>query len=348
MSWERRLGELDLPDRFAPAIPRPVTMIGVALACTILAFAARWLVDQVLPAAGPFALTVPFVLAASLFARAFAGVLTQTFCALYAWYFVLPASGSFAFAVPSDGPRVVVNVLAGFAVVALAEVFRSAVRRAVAERDDALERRDLYLHEFDHRVKNNFAMVASLLDVQRRQFAEDDPAHEALSVAAGRVDLIARAHESLYRGDGLPTLVDMRDCLGELCGTLSHSLNLPGGVNIACQAETAWLPRDRAIAIGLIVNELATNAAKHAFAGRDSGRVDIAFHRRKGGYCLIVEDDGVGMASKEGEPPLSRHGGLGQRLIDAFAMQARGKLTRDTDGPGTRFVFELDGAEEKE
>lgn len=337
-----RLGELDLPDRFWPRVPRIVTQVFVAILCTAAAFLARGAVDVALPSAGPFALTFPSVLLATLFARAFAGVLTQIMCAFYAWYFVLPVHGSFAFEVASDGPRVVVNVLSGFLIVILAEIFRRAVRRAVAEREEALERRDLYLQEFDHRVKNNFAMVASLLDMQRRQVLDADPrSADILSQAAARVDSIARAHRSLYRGDGLPTLFDMQDYLTELRDTLEASLTFSQGVRMRCDAERVWLPRDRAIAIGLLVNELATNAVKHAFPADREGLIAIAFHKQSdGNMCLVVADDGVGIPRGP-----ARDASLGQRLIDAFAAQAGGKLRRESSPDGTRFVLDLDAEE---
>ena len=176
----RRLGELDFPDRVSRLMPVSASQLLAGIVCTAIAFGLRELVDMVAPSAGPFALTYPSVLLATLFARWQAGALTQILCALYAWYFVLPEQGSFQFENPADGPRVLVNVLSGFAIVILAEIFRRAVRRAVDEREAEMDRRDLYLREFDHRVKNNFALIASILDMQTRQLG-DDPAAAALT-----------------------------------------------------------------------------------------------------------------------------------------------------------------------
>ncbi|MGB3722133.1 MAG: histidine kinase dimerization/phosphoacceptor domain -containing protein [Pacificimonas sp.] len=339
-----RLGELDLPDRFAPRVPAIVTQIFVALGCTVLAFVARAGADLFLPAAGPFALTFPSVLLATLFARWQAGMMTQIMCALYAWYAVLPFQGSFAFQVDSDGPRVVINVISGFLIVILAEIFRRAVRRAVAERVDALAKRDLYLQEFDHRVKNNFGMVVSLLELQRRELDDGDPAAEVLGSASMRVDSFARAHQSLYRGDGLPTMVDMQAYMTEMCDNLAVSLTLPPGVAFTCEADRIWFPRDRAIAVGLIVNELATNAAKYAFEGRENGSIHVEFTRNaSGGICLAMSDDGIGTTVA----PV-RKGGLGQRLIQAFAAQAKGEMTVTTSAGGTKFVLELEAEENAE
>ena len=107
-----------------------------------------------------------------------------------------------------------------------------------------------------------------------------------------------------------------------------------------CEAEAAQVPRDRAVSIGLIVNELVTNAAKHAFVGRDSGRIEVTFRNRSGGWTLSVADNGVGLPPK-GAP--ASPGSLGTRLIDAFARQAEGRLRTESGPAGTRVTLDLHG-----
>ena len=333
----KRVGELDIPDRFAPRVPVVVTQILVAVAATAMAFAVRESSDLVMPTAGPFALIFPSVLFAALFARWLSGLLALIMCVVFVWYFVLPVQGSFTLEDPWNPLRVAVNVVSGGLILILAEVFRRAVRRAVQERTDALEKRDLYLREFDHRVKNSFSMIVSLLELQRRELDDDDPAADALGKAAMRVGSFARAHQSLYRGDGLPDRVDMKSYMEELCASLEASLTLPEGIVFQCSAEQIWLPRDRAIAVGLILNELATNAAKYAFVGRETGRIEIVFRENEDReICLVMTDDGVGIQDEE-----SGGGGLGQRLIDAFAREAQATLFQESSARGTRFVLTL-------
>jgi len=98
------------------------------------------------------------------------------------------------------------------------------------------------------------------------------------------------------------------------------------------------VPRDRAVSIGLIVNELVTNAAKHAFVGRESGRIEVTFRNRGGGWTLSVVDNGVGLPAKGA--PVSP-GSLGTRLIDAFARQAEARLQAESDVAGTRVTLDL-------
>ena len=90
------------------------------------------------------------------------------------------------------------------------------------------------------------------------------------------------------------------------------------------------------MAVGLIVNELVTNAAKHAFADGDVGQIRVAFSREGTGYRLTVEDDGKGLP----DDYATRRQGLGRGLVEAFTRQAGGSLTV-VHGPGARFEVEL-------
>jgi two-component sensor histidine kinase len=334
-----RIAELDLPDRLAPYAPRWATQLAFAILCTAAAISLRLVIDIFAPAAGPFALIYPAVLIATLFGRWQAGALTGAATLLHVWYFMLPPAGSFALARPEDGPRLIVIALSNLLLIAIAEMFRRAVRRAAGERDRELAERDLFLEEFDHRVKNNFTLVASLLDMQRRRASEGET-KDALASALARVESIARAHRHLYRGTASPGAVDMAAYLGELCTALSEALFLRGAITLDHHSDHAAVPRDRAVSIGLIVNELVTNAAKHAFGERESGTIRVRFEARGPGWRLTVADDGQGMP--EETRSRGRDGGLGQRLIDGFVRQARGKLRVESGERGTTVTVDLD------
>ncbi|HVI97705.1 MAG TPA: sensor histidine kinase [Sphingomonas sp.] len=333
-----RFGELDLPDRLSPALPEWATQIGVAVLCLGGAGLFRIFFEVVLEGGAPFALVYPAVLVATLLARWPSGLLTAVVAIGGSWYHIVPVRLPFAFAGPNRAATLGVVIITTAMTLVIAEMFRRAARRAAEERDRQIADRDLFLQEFDHRVKNNFAIVASLLDLQRRR--ADAPTAEALSAALQRVESIARAHRHLYRGGAGPGAVEMRAYLAELCAALADSLILRGAIRLTCDAEEALLPRDRAVSIGLVVNELVTNAAKHAFAGRDHGNIEIVFRRNGEGCRVTVTDDGVGMAGKR--KSRDPDGGLGSRLIDAFARQARGALSTETGPTGTRVTLTLD------
>ncbi len=327
----KRLLKIDLVDRFSPYLPEPAAQVLIGFVCATLAVLARGVVDIVFPYAGPFALTFPFVLFATLFGRWGAGIGVMCFSAIYAWYFVLPVVSSFTFEDPRDGPRVIVNVLSGFLIVALAEYFRRFVRGVLLERDAIAEERRLLLEELDHRVKNNFTMVSSMVRMELRSAPE--AAHQSLRIIQGRVESIARAHETLYRGNRVIGEVAMQPYLSNLCTSLNTAY-FEGKETITVEACDVSLPRDRAVSIGLVVNELCINAAKHAFPERSDGQVEVKLFRSGDDMIVSVSDDGVGMNGAA-----ARQGSLGQGLITAFSEQAGGTLERVEVDVGTKFLL---------
>lgn len=335
-----QLAELDLPDRLAPGVPRWVTSIGVGLLATACAGLIRFVMDTIVPGAAIFPLIFPAAMIATLFARWLAGATSASVSVLYGWYYLYPIRNSFRFETSASAISFASVVVAAIATVALAEMFRRAVRRAADERDREVAERDLFLEEFDHRVKNNFTLVASLLDMQRRRAGEGETA-DALQAALSRIESIARAHRHLYRGSGTaPGSVDMASYLHELCSALSEALFLRGAITLDCHSDHAAIPRDRAVSIGLVVNELVTNAVKHAFPGRDAGRISVRFEAAENGWRLTVSDNGAGMS--EAKRAKGREGGMGTRLIDAFARQAHGTVTAESTPAGTTVVVELE------
>ena len=333
-----RMGDFDLCDRLAPTVPVWVTQVGVGLLSVAAARIVRMIFDIVAGGAAPFALIYPTIMLATLFARAFAGVVAATIMILYVWYYLFPIENSFRFANSAGAFSVGVVLVTAIMTILIAERFRSTARKATQERDRQIADRDLFLAEFDHRVKNNFAIVAGLLDMQKRR-ASDPATVEALGTAQMRVDSIARAHRHLYRGGDHPGTVEMKDYLGDLCAALAESLFLRGGITLVCDCDEAAVPRDRAVSIGLVINELVTNAAKHAFPRRDLGTIAVTFRAKQDGWVVTVADDGVGMPEAIAAP--GPDNGLGSRLIEAFARQAGGTITTESGASGTRVMLEL-------
>lgn len=330
-----RLGELDIRERFAPRAPAWAVQFGFALLCITCEIAVRLLINVFFPGAAPFALVYPATLAATLFAGWQSGVLVLVISELLAWYFVIPIVRTFVLANPEDGPRLVVIFVAGLIVIFLANAFRNAARNAASIRAAQVEERDLLLHEIEHRIKNNFAMVAGLVEIQRRG-ASSDEVKDALAAVSARIESFSRAHAHLYRGgDGVGS-VEMRPYVRDLGDTLAQALTLQGAVTLSSDADELTVDRDRAVTIGLLINELVTNAAKHAFKGRERGAVAIEFRRRDYGWQLVVADDGVGF-----DPATVSKAGLGQRLVEAFARQANGTLTTESNNKGTRVIVDF-------
>jgi two-component sensor histidine kinase len=208
----------------------------------------------------------------------------------------------------------------------------------VSQRDALLEAQSLLAREVDHRIKNSLQMVTSVLAMQAAG-AESESEQLALQQACSRVQAVAHAHGLLYRSGGSDR-VPFRDYLTALCCDLQSSL-APEEVerSIDCCSDTADIPVDYALPMALVVNELVTNAFKHAFPGGRKGRVEVSFQRRKpGGWRLTVADDGIGLPSWP--PPAAPHS-LGTRIVGALVERLHGRLEVATEG-GTRFTLDVE------
>jgi two-component sensor histidine kinase len=315
-------------------MPRWAGEVLTALICLAAAAVLRVVVDALLPGVAPFVLLFPAALVATLVGGWRCGALTFAVAQFWAWYYVVPPVG-IAFKGEAQPANLLLIFFAGMAVVAAAQAFRARTRSDARERASQLAESDLMLRELDHRMKNNFQTVASLIQLQLKRTA-DAPARLALEEALGRVLSVSEAHRNLYVAGESLACVDMAVYLTELCANLADALFLGELVRLECSVEPGALSRDRAVAVGLIVNELVTNAAKHAFIDGRPGEIRVNFGRRPDGYKLTVEDNGRGLP----DDFASGGAGLGRGLVEAFTRQAGGEL-RVGQGPGARFEVDL-------
>lgn len=214
---------------------------------------------------------------------------------------------------------------------------------ALAEKDMLLAQKDVLLREVDHRVKNSLQLISSVMSLQAMSIS--DPALRAeFSQASRRVTSVAQVHERLYR-DREIRKVEFAAYLRGLCADLSHTAG--GGAAIEVEAQPADVGTDQVIHLGLMVNELVTNAFKYAAARSSAGRVRVTFAPTpEGGYALDVEDDGPGVP--EGfDPRKSR--GLGMRLVNGFVATMGGRIEvgRSSLG-GARFSVHMPPSQRRE
>jgi two-component sensor histidine kinase len=192
-------------------------------------------------------------------------------------------------------------------------------RRAEAQVKQALAEKDVLLREVQHRVRNNMQLIASMVELEARR---SPSAREALSEVGSRVRAIALAQEQLYERDSVAEI----ELAAYLQSLVRATEALRGGaVSFSFSGEPAVVPLDRAVPVGLIVNELLTNAAKHAFPGGE-GAVQVSLARQAGALVVEVVDDGVGLPSGAG---LEKAGSLGFRLVRQLAVQAGAAIQID-------------------
>jgi two-component sensor histidine kinase len=176
-------------------------------------------------------------------------------------------------------------------------------------------------------------MISSVLALQARSQKEPG-ARKALESAVARVSVIAQAQERL-RGAHEGGTVELEDYLQSLCSGLGDVLRDVRPIAVRVHAERLEVTSSRAVSIGLIVNELVTNAFKYAFPEDRGGTVTVILKREKDQIVLVVSDDGVGCPET---PPK----GVGSRLIQLLAAQCGGTTIRDTGaGAGCRVTATL-------
>ncbi|MBE7203737.1 MAG: GAF domain-containing protein [Parafilimonas terrae] len=198
---------------------------------------------------------------------------------------------------------------------------------------DALDHQVQLTREMSHRVKNSLGVVAGLLRLQARDAHSDEVRH-ALEDAGARIATVAEVHDHLWRGIHQLGMVDLADFLRELVAKLQEEAP---GHTLACEADSKVISADQAIPIGLVVNELVTNAVKHAYP-QGTGPVRVGLSVKADGLHLAVSDDGVGLPP--GFDVSMRQRSLGLKIIASLIRQLDGRLSTGS-GPGARFVLDI-------
>lgn len=310
----QRLAKFDVSRQFSARWSQNLAQITFGVLCGASMIGLRSGFDLWAPSSGPFALIYPTVLLATLYGHWRAGLTAFALTFWWAWYFVLPAPSSFTFVDPTDPARVVLNGICNLVVIVFAESFRKAARSSMDETSKSADMRLTLLTELEHRTKNNFAQVASLLELQKRTLA-DTSLHGPIDDAVGRVRTFAEAYASPADEQSNVSEVEIQPYLDALLERLDAAA-IPENIRLHREIEALTLPRDDAVAIGLYVNEALSNCLKYAFPNGRPGTVGIYFHVRDNCWNLVIEDDGVGVINDTGD-----RGGIGSRLMAAFAQQ---------------------------
>ena len=187
-------------------------------------------------------------------------------------------------------------------------------------------RAEILLKEIHHRVKNNLQIVSSLLNLQSRSVS-DTQTLDIMQESRSRIESIALIHEKLYQAQDL-TQVDFADYIRDLSASLFRTYeSAASGITFTTDLDSVLLDIDTAIPCGLMLNELVTNALKHAFPGERTGEVRIALHtlqQADGSHIVLtVADTGQGMPA---DLDIQHTRSLGFQLINALTSQIGGTL----------------------
>lgn len=201
--------------------------------------------------------------------------------------------------------------------------------RLEREHTIAHERIAMLMQELTHRVKNSLLSIASMVKIESR-IHKSGEGKAALERVSHRIDALGQLYAKLSKSDTVEA-VDAATYLDDLCRDLVASVSNDGGASIVLKTEieSELLPTDQAIPMGLIVNELVTNALKYAFPSETKGTVMVTLKRVPGALRLTVADDGKGIDITRADS------GLGGRLVEGFAQQLGGEVERESGSQGT-------------
>jgi two-component sensor histidine kinase len=206
-------------------------------------------------------------------------------------------------------------------------------KKAENEIESSLKEKEVLLKEIHHRVKNNMQIISSLVSLQADQ-SKDSTIREILQDVSNRVRSMAIVHEKLYQSTSLAwvELVEYTESL------VNHLWRSYGGessnIHFTKDLEPISLPVNEAVPWGLILNELVSNALKHAFPGVEQGEVAVSLHNDDQGQVVLnVRDNGQGLPSGF---DWSKTDSLGLRLVKILAAQLHAQVQVISDG-GTEF-----------
>lgn len=234
-----------------------------------------------------------------------------------------------AYALPRDGDPVTVDAWSNiieddhgapvFRLVALVETAGPAAT-ALDELHEQVREKDTQLRELQHRVKNNLQMITALIRVEAKSVA-DRSTGEGFDRLAGRVEALGLLYRSL--GEGGPNdAVDLGVYLSEIASAVmrAHAVE---GIRLNMQVDTWPVSLDVAMSTGLVVNELLTNALKHAFVGREGGTITLRCITEGDGCRVVVADDGVGLPEGVSWP---KPGKLSALIVRSLLQNAKAAI----------------------
>lgn len=194
------------------------------------------------------------------------------------------------------------------------------LNRRNEEQQKLIAEKNTLLSETHHRVKNNLAVISGMLDLQMI-YDQNPELSEILNNSKRRIKSMSLIHESLYREKDL-AYIDFRDYITQMIQEIERSVKMNPNIVVEIRMQQLHFDLQKAVPLGLIMNEVLTNAFKHAFKPDQSGLILVEFvkeHSKK--YVLRISDNGVGL------PKETRSGSLGMTLIEALVEQLDGSYS---------------------
>ena len=210
------------------------------------------------------------------------------------------------------------------------------------ELKESIKEKETLLAEIHHRVKNNLAIVSSLMQMQAMN-SDNDELNRKLLESILRIKSMAGIHEQLYQAQNFSKL-QFSDSLKSLSENIVDTLQTETEVELKLDLETIELNINQSVPCSLLINEVITNILKHGFEGKDKGIIQIQTEVENDLITIRIVDDGVGLPDNFDE---KKHTSLGLELIDLLSKQLDGESQYLSNGNGTTFELKFQRADVK-
>ncbi len=303
-----------LPERLAGKVPPLLVELTVGIVAPLVLVGLRAAVIPVLGDRAPFAFNFLAVGIAAVLAGWRSGLVSLVVGQAAIWFAVVTPQWA--------GTPIITDRLGGLITASMAELlmligitlYQREIAKAWTEREQRMDLLDEALREIDHRTRNNYQTVLAMIELQARRSTNEQVATALLQVAV-RIQAIANASKQLAVRSADIGVVRLDDQLCGLVQEIERGLSRKE-IRVECKVDDVAASVDKATSISIIVNELVTNAIKHAFNGNSSGHVWVT-GKIGAAFELVVADDGRGIEATRRED----HDGLGSKLIESFARQ---------------------------
>ena len=305
-----------LPERLSGRLPPILVELAVGIAFALIVVGTRASLSFIAGDRSPYAFNFLGIVLAAVVAGWRGGLVTLVVSQLLTWYFIVEPQWTFTAGDYDRLGALILSTISQGLILLIIALYQREVAKGVAEREKRMDLLGRALEEIDHRTRNNYQTVLALVQLQAQR-SKDGGVQEALQQVADRIKAVTRATEHLaVRSEDLGT-VRLRAHLCELCEQVERGLSRDG-VRVECDVEDLAASTEKAIYLSIIVNELVTNALKHAFAEEAfEGVIRVSSEQHSKGVTIIVEDNGRGLQ----RTPVKSKGGLGSRLVERFAKE---------------------------
>jgi len=208
--------------------------------------------------------------------------------------------------------------------------------------EESLTEKETLLAEIHHRVKNNLAIITSMMELQAMESGNSE-LQDSLRIAQQRIKTIANIHELLYGSESL-SYIDFGDNITHLVRNIENMYNgTSKRITVTVDVDYVPININQAIPCALLVNEVVTNAYKHAFKNQEEGNIDVRLQEDKENIQIDIRDNGIGL---QDDFMADTSSSIGMTLINLLKQQLEGEM-KFLNQNGTHFVFTFKKADVK-